>query len=488
MFLFPIGRDETEIRRHAWISYAILALNILAFFYTAYLFRQVDPAPFERKWEEIIAYVSENPHLRIPGAVRGALNPKAVEYLDGERRYYEANGGRHRPEILAEERKAQKKLESLVADLDALRSATPYSRFGYTPSNGSWKTMFTSMFVHGGLLHLIGNLLFFFVTGPFIEDVFGRPFFALLYFVGGVAATMTHVWQHPASEVPLIGASGAIAAVMGAYLVRFVRSKLEFLWIPFVLRPTMFFRFFLPAWVVLPLWFLTEFLQATRDTDADGVAVWAHVGGFAFGMAFAGVMKAANVEKILVDPIVEKQTTWKQNEHLVRAADARSRGDLHGAKRHYALALRQEPDNVDAARAGYDMAAETADWPYFAQNALLLLDQYLKLNDPELIRTHIDEAIEVRAQDLPERFYLRAGAFFEKQREPKRALQMYASVVKMHPQSGEALRALLQASKVQRQLGRVDEAKILLQRARSHEACTPEWAATIDTQLQHLAH
>src|ERR1051326_5071858 len=210
----------------------------------------------------------------------------------------------------------QHELDGMAGELTKVYHALPRIRFAFIPAEGQTYTIVTAMFLHTGFMHLLGNMLFFFVTGPFIEDVFGRPMFFFLYFSGGGVATAWYASKHPDSTIPLIGASGAIAAVMGAYFVRFVRSKLEFLFMPFPLfRPTLHFRFFMPAFVVLPLWFVQQFfLSNTAEQSGAGVAFSAHVGGFVYGFAVALVLKAVGFEEKFVVPVVEKQTTWKQDE------------------------------------------------------------------------------------------------------------------------------------------------------------------------------
>ena len=149
-----------------------------------------------------------------------------------------------------------------------------------TPAN-RWLSVLTAMFMHGGLLHLAGNLLFLWVFGNNIEDAMGRARFLAFYLLGGVAALAAQVAIDPSSEVPTIGASGAIAAVLGGYILLYPKARV---W-------TLVFIFPLPirAWFVLGFWFVQQLLFANYDlTDptggAGGVAYFAHIGGFVFGL------------------------------------------------------------------------------------------------------------------------------------------------------------------------------------------------------------
>ncbi len=141
-------------------------------------------------------------------------------------------------------------------------------------------TILTSMFLHGGWMHLIGNMLYLWIFGNNIEDACGHGRFLLFYLACGVAAALAQTWSNPASELPMVGASGAIGGVLGAYLLLHPRARV------LVLIPIFFYMHVarVPALVVLGLWFVIQFVQsAAVPTDGGGVAYWAHIGGFVAG-------------------------------------------------------------------------------------------------------------------------------------------------------------------------------------------------------------
>jgi membrane associated rhomboid family serine protease len=146
----------------------------------------------------------------------------------------------------------------------------------------------TSMFLHGGWLHLIANMWFLWLFGNNIEDSTGHGRFLLFYVITGVIATAAHILIAPASPVPVVGASGAISGVMGAYLLLYPRVRIETLFI-FVI----FLRIIpVPAWFVLILWFGLQVLSGYTDrVGASGVAVWAHIGGFVAGVALIWIFR-----------------------------------------------------------------------------------------------------------------------------------------------------------------------------------------------------
>lgn len=144
------------------------------------------------------------------------------------------------------------------------------------------ETLITSMFLHGGLLHLAGNMLFLWIFGDNMEDLLGHVGFALFYVASGIAAALAQFLFDPLSVIPMVGASGAIAGVMGGYLLMFPRARIDVLIIIVI-----FFRILaLPAWLVLGLWFAIQvFSGMAAGAEAGGVAFWAHSGGFLAGVA-----------------------------------------------------------------------------------------------------------------------------------------------------------------------------------------------------------
>ena len=163
-----------------------------------------------------------------------------------------------------------------------------YHSYGIVPAvlsqGGDSVTLLTSVFVHGGLMHLGGNMLFLWIFGDNMEDEMGHLPFLLFYLVSGIGAGLVHVWSAPYSQVPTVGASGAIAGVMGAYLLFYPRAKVDIL-----LFLVVYFRIItIPAFIMLGLWLGMQFVGGFGSTpDQGGVAYWAHAGGFFVGMILA---------------------------------------------------------------------------------------------------------------------------------------------------------------------------------------------------------
>ena len=170
--------------------------------------------------------------------------------------------------------------------LHGLKNLTP---------DGFFVPVLVSMFLHGGWLHLLGNMLFLFVFGRSVEDRYGHLKFLLLYILSGFAGATLHILLNAGSRLPSIGASGAIAGVLGAYFICFPRARITTLFFLIFF----FWRVELPAVVVLGYWFLIQFVTgyqmlAIQSATGGGVAWWAHVGGFLTGLVLALILEPAH--------------------------------------------------------------------------------------------------------------------------------------------------------------------------------------------------
>jgi membrane associated rhomboid family serine protease len=146
----------------------------------------------------------------------------------------------------------------------------------------NWITILSSMFIHAGLVHILGNMLFFWVFGPEIEDIMGPARYLVFYLLGGLAATLGQVIINPISTVPSLGASGAIAAVMGAFLIKYPRDRIRTVLLIGWFAPVTL----VPSIVLVGIWFLTQVFSeigALAQTQSGGVAYMAHICGFIFG-------------------------------------------------------------------------------------------------------------------------------------------------------------------------------------------------------------
>lgn len=181
-------------------------------------------------------------------------------------------------------------LNTLVFILELAGGPAFIRRWSLVPANimagQDWITILTAMFMHAGWAHILGNMLFFWVFGPEIEDIMGPLRYMSFYLLGGLVANLAQIFMAPTSTIPNLGASGAIAAVMGAFLITYPRDQIRtILLIFYFLRITL-----IPAVILIGFWFLIQLFNevgALATVQTGGVAYMAHIGGFIFGMMTA---------------------------------------------------------------------------------------------------------------------------------------------------------------------------------------------------------
>jgi membrane associated rhomboid family serine protease len=216
MIPLPIS-DENPPARTPWVTYALIAVNVLAWLFE--LSRGVFESTFD--YGAIPSFVLHGVRdgvIVVPGIAGGALT---------------------------------------------LHQEVPWPL-----------TVLTSMFMHGSWLHIIGNMWFLWIFGDNVEDAMGSVKYLVFYLLCGLAAAMSQILTSPGSQVPMVGASGAIAGVLGAYIVLYPHARVRCLWILFIIITTVY----VPAWLLLGIWFVSQFL-----IPGEGVAWMAHVGGFIVG-------------------------------------------------------------------------------------------------------------------------------------------------------------------------------------------------------------
>src|SRR5262245_14458720 len=173
--------------------------------------------------------------------------------------------------------------------------------YGLVPAAFSWMTVFTSMFLHGGFLHVAGNMLYLWIFGDNVEDQMGHGRFIAFYLLCGIAAALAQTFTVPDSMVPMVGASGAIAGVMGAYFILYPHSRIVSL-----VTLVFFWQIMeIPAIAFLGIWFLMQFLSgvgsiatATSHSPGGGIAFWAHVAGFAAGAIGAWLFRRPERQRV----------------------------------------------------------------------------------------------------------------------------------------------------------------------------------------------
>jgi membrane associated rhomboid family serine protease len=342
VFFIPLRVDEAKVDRIPWVSIAIAVTCVLAFFAT-WVVPGDDSEPLMLEVGEVIRIVIEHPQLELSSdCSERFISERGREMLQRARE--EAEAAPEGVDLAALQREVDTRCEDLLARSEdgAMR------KLSLVPARGMAQPgWLTYMFLHFGWMHLLGNLLFFYLVGPLLEDVWGRILFTGFYVVGGLVAALAHFGLDPSSQASMGGASGAVAACIGAFCLRFAGSKVRigyFIWIVRIWRGT----FAIPAWVWGGLWFGNEVLDFALWGNSTGVAVMAHIGGFLFGFAVALGLRSAKVEERYLAPeLAKRQGVWQEDPLLNEAKAALERGEHEAAREGFTRALAERPDSTE---------------------------------------------------------------------------------------------------------------------------------------------
>lgn len=390
MLIFPIGQESDKVRRVPWATLVIIGLCIIVHIFN---FGAISRADDELVgiYQEIFEYYLTHPYLELDEEFKkDFFIPEELEEL--LETYNQSNSEPDEYEIEEE----QEQLDLLVEHLKKAKKDHPHYKWGYIPNNKTFFGLIAHMFAHAGWMHLLGNLLYLYVMGPFIEDTWGRPAYILFYLVTGMLTAQAFSLHYPTSGVPMIGASGAISAVMGGFLVRHWHAKIRYfywLWFGFWFR---FGTFSAPAWLMLPVGFLMDFINAKiMDSVAaggSGVAHWAHVWGFIFGMAGAFVIKFLKIEQKFVAPKVEAQTTYVNKSH-VSYEEAMKMLDSGDKDQAYAMlwdTAKEDPTNKEVIETLWNLSQDMGRTGEVAPLLTRLVEKEVQQDEMDLALFHFN--------------------------------------------------------------------------------------------------
>src|SRR5581483_36391 len=346
--LLPIKHENMSARRLPVITLALIAINVLVFLGTYSTIEEQGPQLGKAR-AHILLLAAAHPELKLtpeaqqlvasfqkdhPSTWKKIQNPshEVVDPWDAKMRLQQD------PEVLQEE------MDSLANEYTAESAASLTQQYAFIPAHPKAIAYLTANFLHGGWLHLIGNMWFLWLAGFVLEDAWGRPLYAAVYLLAGAAALQIHAWANAGSTVAPLGASGAVAALMGAFLVRFPKMKIEMMWFFGFIRS---YRFKAPAVALLPLWLVMEVFYGTVFGHTSGVAHWAHVGGFAFGALTALGLRYTGLEN-KANQKIEEDLTLESDPEIQQASTLIDQGQPDSAAVILNEFVRLKPDSIDA--------------------------------------------------------------------------------------------------------------------------------------------
>lgn len=462
-FITPITHEESTGRRFPVVSAALVALNVVVF---------------------VLMLVDKRPERRAIDAIERAqtfMMQHAYVSVD----CHALSGLRHQPGPVPdsvdedEEAAAQATMSALCQEADKALYALPTHRFGDVPARGGLLSLFSHQFIHGGWLHIIFNMWFLWLAACNLEDRWGRPVFLAFYLLSGVAGALLHRAFNPGSAIPLVGASGAIAGAMGAFLVILSKTRIRFLYLLMIfLRPKVG-TFDAPAYVMLPLWFGLELLSGFASRS-DGTAHWAHVGGFACGAAIALGMRLSKLDQRL-DAAVDEKATVRGDVRVLEAARLIESGQRdEGLSRLTALAA-AEPTNIDARLEILRVATVEHDPSLRARTLVDLALCYLEQGMVEAAAGVLSELHQLALLDhAPPDRLLRLGERFAQKGDTLRSGQTLIALYRAGIRDEIAARAAVAHAAVLLRANLVGEAQRVLEQVRGADVAPADLRSKIE--------
>jgi membrane associated rhomboid family serine protease len=458
----PLGHDQS-LRHFPWLTAAIMALCVIVQVYATVHgpseeeLLQAMVAQGELEMEVFLTHGGGSTKLGAnPSGNLADLQAWAAE-LETQRRELLADfrAGKLAPvddPLFVALGEADEALASLV-------QKDPVQKYGHRPAQGLSINMILCTFVHGGWWHLLGNLLFLWLVGCNLEDRWGRSVFGGFYLLGGIAASLADMLARAGSTVPSVGASGAISAAMGAFLICYYNAEIKYFW--FFFTPWTGPRWGIVevgAWFAIPLYFLWDLFYLWWYQDQlGGVAYAAHLGGFAFGVLTAVGLKLSGIEKRHLLPATAKGVEWQEDPQFVQALELIADRRLPEAAHALRAFLAKNPTHFGAKRelcqVGIDLG-DTAAVQLTASNVLLELGKHDKPVDAVELFRKIDAKVpDVRLTEHALAELSRSAGDIHDSALSVRAASL---LMNTYPQSKLIPGCLWQIAQVQEKAGRTD--------------------------------
>lgn len=482
--LIPIRHESMRGRRWPVITLALIGLNILIFLITHGPIQNQSSQRMEVRIH-LILLAAMHPELKTSGP--------ATDFVDTIKK----SAGDEWDQLAAPSRKAedswdsqirqvqdptelQREMDNLCQQFDSVEQASILDRYAYVPAHPRLLSYFTANFLQGGWIHLIGNMWFLWLAGFILEDTWGRAIYPVFYLAAGATALQFYGWCSHGSYVPLIGASGAVAALMGAFLVRFPKMKIEMMFFTIFYRR----RFKAAAYWLLPLWLAMEFFYGSAFGTSSPVAHWAHVGGFLFGMAGAFALRQSGLEQKANDAI-ESKLGWSGDPEVIRASEAMEQNKLDEAAFILQKHVAANPNSADALNLLQQTHWRRSDMPAYRQVTILLCQTYLKNQDVDAARRAFEEYHNAGGDKMPVATWLEIIRSIEAQQHFDRAVSQYERLAETYPAEKQSLLALLAAGRLSlKKLNRPEEAMKFYKAAAASKVPHLDWEANIQGGLQ----
>ena len=482
--LIPIKHENMTARRWPVVTLALIAINVVVFLFTMSAMDSEAPELGEAKLH-IVILAALHPELKMQPAAQHLVDgfkqsrPQAWAHIQSPYRdiidAYDA-----RIKMMEDTSKLQGEMDSLNAELVKLSKTSLIEQYAFVPANPTAISYLTANFLHGGWLHIIGNMWFLWLAGFVLEDVWGRWLYSAFYLIAGAAALQFYAWSNPGSITPTLGASGAVAALMGAFLVRFPKMKIEMAWL-FLFK---LYRFKAAAYWLLPMWLGIEIFYGSLFGSSSGVAHWAHVGGFLFGAVAALAIQHSGIEQ-KTNKAVEEKISWNTEPEIEKANDMMEHGQLAEAitllTNHVAL----KPNLLDSWNLLRQIYYRQSNTKAYLEATIKTCGLRLKAHEVEAAFQDYAEFVDAGGGKMPAATWLELCKGAEEKLDFERAFAEYQHLAQAYPAERQALTAQLSAARLcLKKLNRPQDALALYQAAASSPIPHLDWEQLIQSGIK----
>jgi membrane associated rhomboid family serine protease len=483
--LIPLRHENMEGRRWPVVTFALIALNVLVFLGTHWKIEAQEPERIEVRMH-ILLLAAMHPELNMPddvekfvSQVRKQAPEAAWQQLSSRKRKPEDAWDGQIQEVL-DPQELQSEMDTLAQRFTEVQNSSILENYAFVPAHPKPISYLTSMFLHIGWFHLIGNMWFLWLAGFILEDRWGRVIYPIFYVLAGVVASLFHAMFYPSSVAATLGASGAVAALMGGFLVRFPKLKIHMLWYMLIFR----IRFKAPAYWLLPLWLLMEIFYGSLFGQASGVAHWAHVGGFVFGALAALVISRTSLEHE-ANTVIENKIGWTADPAVVQGTEFMEKGNFDEGIAVLKKHLAAKPDAIDAHSVLRQLYWRKNDITAHLETTIKLCQLHLKAQDSEAALMDYQEYTNAGGDRMPASTWLELCRLIEGQQHYDRAVTEYEHLAKAYPTEKQALLALLSAGRLAlKQLNRPSDALLYYKAAKASKVPHADWESNIVAGIQ----
>jgi membrane associated rhomboid family serine protease len=485
----PIGNERSTVRRLPVVTFSIMAVNVIIFSITFPIVAG-EMEDLSKLGTELERHLKQHPELLVDDRVRtrltelGVMHQLESDAIADQLKASPALATKYKEWLRTREgEKLRNEFNQKLTTYKDAVDGTVWHQYGLAP-NGTWRLhqLLTSAFPHNGMLHLMSNMLFFFAVAFSLEDLWGRGGFLGFYMMGAAASVTPYILSP--LNVPLVGASGAVAATLGAFLFRLPKTKIKLFCVPSLIRRVMgkqAITVMVPGYIYLVAYFIAQVVDWYFDKQAgniSGVAYSVHIAGFIFGACFAVMMKVTRIEELYLNPLIESKISFSAAPAITQALEALDGGDALTSERKLMAHLVKNPDDTNAMLTAVQVFQRTSNFEKLNGMYGRLIRLHLKRGDKEAALYAYDSLLSAFPDDnvaprIPASDWLALCEYLRESGMNREAAVEYERLVKACPDDPLASLAAVKGGEAALFASDVDRALWMFEKAESLKVSEP---------------